>query len=445
MLARLTNGIVTFFERWMPDAFVVAVTLSALTFLLSITIAGASPGEAITAWGDGFWDLLTFTNQIVLILLFGHTLAHTPTVQRILKGTAGFVRTPRGAYVTVAFVSCIASLFYSALGLVAGAVAARAVGAAARERGIPVHYPLLVACAFCGIVIWHQGLSSSIGLVIATPGHFLENLIGVVPSSETVFTPWNIAVAAVILFTLPFVMARLRPADAACRPMPEALAAEETAEVPVVEIGNSPAARIENTRWINIIFVVAGVAYLYVEFVSRGQGLDLNRLNFMFLIVAIALTRSPAHFLKLIVDASRIIGPFLLQYPFYAGIAGMMAATGLAQIVVNLFVEISTAQTLPIASFFSGAVLNLFIPSGGGQWADQGPIAMQAAVELGADIPKVAMAVAFGDEWTNLIHPLIAFPVLAIAGLQARDIMGYCAVALLYTGPIFLISLLLLI
>jgi short-chain fatty acids transporter len=429
----------------MPDAFVVAVALSALTFLLSIIVAGATPGEAVTAWGDGFWNLLTFTNQIVLILLFGHTLAHTPAIQRLLKSTAGFVRTSQGAYVTVAFVSCIASLFYSALGLVAGAVAARAVGALARERGIPVHYPLLVACAFCGIVIWHQGLSSSIGLVIATPGHFLENLIGVVPSSETVFTPWNAAVAAVILLSLPFVMARLRPTDAGCRPMPAALAAEETVKAPTPEIARTPAARLENSRWVNIILVIAGGAYLFVEFIERGQGLDLNRLNFMFLIVSIALTRSPAHFLKLIVGASRIIGPFLLQYPFYAGIAGMMAATGLAQIVVNLFVEVSTAQTLPIASFFSGALLNLFIPSGGGQWAVQGPIAMQAAVELGANVPKVAMAVAYGDQWTNLIHPLIAFPVLAIAGLQARDIMGYCAVALLYTGPIFLISLLLLI
>lgn len=445
MLARLTSGFVTFFERWMPDAFVVAVVLSVITFLLSIVVAGASPSEAVTAWGDGFWNLLTFTNQIVLILLFGHTLAHTPAIQRILKGTARFVHTPDTAYITVAFISCIASLFYSALGLVAGAVAARAVGAAARQRKIPVHYPLLVACAFCGIVIWHQGISSSIGLVIATPGHFLEHLIGVVPSSQTVFTLWNITIAAVILFTLPFLMARLRPADNACQPMPEDLAAEETAEEPDVEKRDTPAAMIENGRWINIIIVAAGAAYLYIEYIMRGHGLDLNRLNFMFLITSIALTRSPAHFLKLIVNASRIIGPFLLQYPFYAGIAGMMATTGLAQSVVNLFVEISTAQTLPISSFFSGALLNLFIPSGGGQWAVQGPIAMQAAIELGADIPTVAMAVAFGDQWTNLIHPLIAFPVLAIAGLKARDIMGYCAIALLYTGPIFLISILLII
>ncbi len=445
MLARLTNGIVTFFERWMPDAFVVAVALSALTFVLSMTVAGASASETVTAWGDGFWTLLTFTNQIVLILLFGHTLAHTPWIQRLLKGTAGFVRTSQGAYVTVAFVSCVASLFYSALGLVAGAVAARAVGAAARERGIAIHYPLLVACAYCGIAIWHQGLSSSIGLVIATPGHFLEGLIGVVPSSQTIFTPWNILVAAVVLFTLPFVMARMRPSNESCRPMPADLAAQETDEVHIDTVSDTPAGRLEGSRWVNLLLVVAGLAYLYIEFIERGRGLDLNRLNFMFLIAAIALTKSPAHFLKLIIDASRIIGPFLLQYPFYAGIAGMMAATGLGQIVVNLFVEISTAQTLPIASFYSGAILNLFIPSGGGQWAVQGPIAMQAAVELGADVPKVAMAVALGDQWTNLIHPLIAFPVLAIAGLQARDIMGYCALAMMYTGPIFLMSLLLMI
>ena len=120
-----------------------------------------------------------------------------------------------------------------------------------------------------------------------------------------------------------------------------------------------------------------------------------------------------------------------------------MNDSGLARMVVDLFVQISTAQTLPITSFFSGAILNLFVPSGGGQWVIQGPIAMQSALELGADVPLTAMAVSFGDQWTNLIHPLLAIPVLAITGLQARDIMGYCALALLYTGPIFIISLLL--
>jgi short-chain fatty acids transporter len=446
-VARITNNIVVFFERWMPDSFVVAVFLSVLTFALAITAAGATPTQAITAWGDGFWDLLTFTTQVVLTLLLGYALAYTPLMQRALKKAAGTVRSSRGAYLTVAFVSCGTALFSWALGLVAGAVMARTVGAVARERGIPVHYPLLVACAYAGIVIWHQGLSASIGLAIATPGHFLENSIGIIPTSQTLFTTWNAITAAVILLTLPFVMARLRPADEACRPLPASLAAEdaETADTPASDQRNTPASRLENSRVLNVLFVVVGVVFLFIEFVERGKGLNLNLLNFTFLVIGVALSRSPIHYLGLIVTAAKVVGPFLLQYPFYAGIAGMMADTGLARMVLDLFVQVSTAQTLPLTTFFSGAILNLFIPSGGGQWAVQGPIAMQSAIELGANVPITAMAVAFGDQWTNLIQPLIAIPVLAIAGLHVRDIMGYCAVALFYTGPIFVISILLMI
>ncbi len=444
-MARLTNAIVVFFERWMPDSFVVAIVLSVLTFALAVTTAGATPGDTIAAWGDGFWDLLTFTSQVMLTLLLGHALAYTPSMQRTLKRIAATVRSPQGAYLTVAFISSGTSLFSWALGLVAGAVMARTVGAVARDRSIPVHYPLLVACAYSGIVIWHQGLSASIGLAIATPGHFLEDSIGIIPVSQTLFTSWNAVTALVILLTLPFVMARLRPADTACRPLPEFASAETddaSANTDADQKG-TPAVRLENSRSLNLLFVALGLAFLFIEFIARGKGLNLNLLNFIFLVVGIALTRSPMHYLRLIVTAAKVVGPFLLQYPFYAGIAGMMADTGLARMVVDLFVQISTAQTLPITTFFSGAILNLFIPSGGGQWAVQGPIAMQAAIELGADVPLTAMAVAFGDQWTNLIQPLIAIPVLAIAGLHVRDIMGYCAVALLYTGPIFIISILL--
>lgn len=444
-MPRFTSSIVVFFERWMPDAFVVAVVLSALTFLLAVTVAGATPVETVTAWGDGFWNLLEFTNQVVLTLLFGYALAYTPFMQKMLRKAAGTVKSARGAYLTVAYVSCATALFSWALGLVAGAVMARTVGAVSRDRGITVHYPLLVACAYAGIVIWHQGLSASIGLVIATPGHFLEESIGIVSTSQTLFTTWNVLTAAVIFLTLPLVMARLRPADEACRPLPAAIAAEDEQafEAPATDNAGTPAARLENSRILNILFVLAGAGFLFIEFVIRGEGLNLNLLNFTFLVIGVALSRSPMHYLGLIITAAKVVGPFLLQYPFYAGIAGMMAETGLARMVVDLFVEISTAETLPITTFFSGAVLNLFIPSGGGQWAVQGPISMQAALELGADIPTTAMAVAFGDQWTNLIQPLIAIPVLAIAGLHVRDIMGYCAVALLYTGPIFIISILL--
>jgi short-chain fatty acids transporter len=105
------------------------------------------------------------------------------------------------------------------------------------------------------------------------------------------------------------------------------------------------------------------------------------------------------------------------------------------------FVSISTAETLSIWTFSSTALLNIFIPSAGGQWAVQGPIMTEAALQLGADIPRIAMAVTVGEVWTNAIQPLYAVPVLAIAGLHIRDIMGFCVIALMVNGVIYLTAL----
>ncbi|MBD25526.1 MAG: short-chain fatty acid transporter [Candidatus Marinimicrobia bacterium] len=447
MLSRFTSGLVTLFDRWMPDALVVAFVLTAITFILGIGLTETGPIEAISIWGDNLWNLLEFTNQVILVILLGYALAQTEAMQRLLRAAAGLVTTPSGAYITVTAVSLLSSFFGSGgFGLVAGAIIARTVGIVAHERNIPVHYPLLVACAYSGFVIWHQGLSGAIPLAIATPGHFLEPLIGIVPSSQTLLTTWNAAIAGIIFLTLPLFMARLRPTDETCRPIPaSSLEMDNKSNSLDAKEKNTPAARLENSRWLNLPIVAAGVIFLYIQVIERGTGLNLNIINFVFLILGIALSRSPLHYLNLIVGAARMAGPFLLQYPLYAGIAGLIADTGLARMVVDLFVQISTAETLPITSFFSGAILNLFIPSGGGQWAIQGPIAMQSALELGADVPLTAMAVAFGDQWTNLIHPFLAIPVLAITGMHARDIMGYCAVAFLFTGLIFLMALLILI
>lgn len=446
MLSRFTNDLVAFFERWMPDPLIVALVLTTITFVLGISLTETTPIGAVAIWGDNLWNLLEFTNQVILTILLGYALAQTGPMNRLLRNAAGLVKTPSGAYVTVTFASLVASFFGSGgFGLVAGAIVARTVGIEARERNLPVHYPLLVACAYSGFVIWHQGLSATIPLAVATPGHFLESLIGIVPSSQTIFTWWNAAIAGLIFLSLPFVMVRLRPADDACRPIPDSsLTMSDESENVETRNSDTPAARFDNSRWLNLPIVAAGLVFLYVQIFEREAGLNLNIINFSFLILGIALSRSPLHYLTLVVSAARMAGPFLIQYPLYAGIAGLIADTGLARMVVDVFAQISTAATLPITSFFSGAILNLFVPSGGGQWAVQGPIALQAAVELNADIPLTAMAVAFGDQWSNLIHPFLAIPVLAITGMQARDIMGYCAVAFLFTGVIFLGALIVL-
>jgi len=446
MLQAVTRFLVGILNRWMPDSFVVAVVLSLFVFVMAITAADYPVDATALAWGDSIWDLLRFTNQIVLTLLLGHVLAHTPPVRRVLMACAGLVRTPFAAYVATTMVAFVCTYISWGLGLVAGGIMARSVGESCRRSGIVIHYPLLVACAYAGFVVFHQGITASIPLTIAEPDHFLAAKIGTIPFTETALAPWSLAVVAATFLTLPFVMARLAPEESACTQLPDRLlgqpAEAEQAHDPALHDADTPAARLEQWRPLNFLLVACALFWLYHHFAANGAfALELNVVNLIFLTAGLALSHSPLQFVELVANAARIVGPFLVQYPLYAGIAGVMAVSGLAQMLVDVFVSLSSAQTLPFAAFFSAGVLNLFIPSGGGQWAVQGPIMMDAAVQVNADVSLTAMAVALGDQWTNLIQPLVVIPILAIAGLHVRQIMGYMVIALGWTGLIFVTGL----
>jgi short-chain fatty acids transporter len=442
-MSRIVATFVRLFVRWMPDSFAVALLLSILTFVLSVAVAGYSPGAAVESWGNSFWDLLRFTNQIALTLLLGYIVANTAPVRRLLLRLSKLARTPTRAYLLACLISGLCALFSWGLSLIAAGIMSRNIGETCRKNGVRIHYPLLVASAFAGFVIWHQGLSSSIGLALATPGHILEAEVGIIPISETLFVPWNIAVALLVLITMPIVMAALQPrGDEEVEEMPEHLLSKEETGKPSAQEELTPARRLENSRLLTWVVVGAGALFLAVHFGTRGAGLDLNTLNFAFLLAGMLLAGSPLRFIRIALEGGRVAVPFLLQYPFYAAIAGMMRDSGLAEIVVRFFVSISTADTLPFFGLLSGGLLNLFIPSGGGQWAVQGPIMMAAAQEIGADLPRVAMSVALGDQWTNLIQPLAIVPVLAIAGLGVRKIMGFTFFALLWSGTVFGVALL---
>ncbi len=445
MLRALAQPFVRIFGRWMPNPFIFAALLTVLTFVLAISVADYTVLGTVDAWGNNFWQLLTFSAQIAMTLITGYALSNTPPVRRALVAFAGTVRTPAGAYVLVCFSAGVGALVAWSIGFVIGAIIARQTASVCRQRGIAIHYPLLVASAYAGTVIWHLGLSSSIGLVIATEGHFLQDLIGIVPVSETILTPWSMGIALSVLLTMPFVMATLRPEPGEAAPIPEHLAFPEQAEVAddLPAQAATPAAMMENARVINLTLGLGGLAVLYLHFIEHGQGLNLNTVNFLFLTLGLLLSRSPLQYAELVADGGRTLGPILLQYPFYAGIMGMMLDSGLARMLADWFVSISTAQTLPFWSMISAGLLNIFIPSGGGQWAVQGPIMIEAARQLGADVPRVALGVAMGDGWTNMIQPFWTIPVLAIAGLHVRDIMGYCVIALFWSGLIFATGLLL--
>ncbi|MEM1245248.1 MAG: TIGR00366 family protein [Acidobacteriota bacterium] len=438
---RLAQTLARFFVRWVPDSFVVAVGLTLLTMLLAVSVAGYGPMETVNAWGDGFWNLLKFTNQITLTLLLGYVLANTPPMRWLLRSIASRIRTPYWAYVSSCLITGVCALVSWGLALIVAGITARAIGETCRREGVAVHYPLLVASSFSGFVLWHQGLSSSIGLAMATPGHFLEETVGIIPTRATVFTGWNLGVALFVLLTLPFVMASLAPREAdEIEPMPEELmGSSDTERDPRRE--RTPAERLGESRVFMLSFVGLGLAYMYTHFVVRGLGNTLDIFNFCFLIGGILMAGSLIGYVNIMLSGGRVAVPFLLQYPMYSGIAALMASSGLAALFIEAFVRISSSETLPLFAFLSGGVLNLFVPSGGGQWAVQGPIMMGAAAEVGANLPRTAMAVALGDQWTNLVQPLSVVPVLAIAGIPLSKIMAYCFLALIYTGIVFSLAL----
>lgn len=427
MFKRITMASVRLVERWLPDPYVLVLILTLITFVAGMLI-GNTPMQMIDHWGTGFWGLLQFSMQMVLILVTGWVLASTVFFRRILEAVSRLTRTPGQAIIGVTLVGLIASWINWGFGLVIGAMAARQIA-----RQVPeVDYRLLIASAYSGFLVWHGGLAGSVPLTIATEGHFLADKMGLIPTSETIFSFYNLAIVVALFIIVPLVNWLMMPDREHTVTVDPAKLVDEL-EVPRPE-KETPAYKLENSLLLSVAIGVMGVIFAAYYFISKSGGLNLNIVNFIFLMLGILLHGSPARLLKAVETAARGASGIIIQFPFYAGIMGMMLHSGLAQVISDWFVAISTADTLPLFTFWAAGLVNIFVPSGGGQWAVQGPIMIQAAQELGADLAKVAMAVAWGDAWTNMIQPFWALPALAIAGLRAKDIMGYCLIILVVSG-----------
>lgn len=442
MLSKTSDFFVGIFRKWMPDPLVIAILLTGFCFLAVHLLTDFAPAQAVDAWGNGYWKLLRFTAQMVLVLASGHVLAHTRAVHRLLVSVASHIRSARMAYVGLTTLASFAALVSWGLGLVVPAILSRVIANNCRERGIKVHFPLLVACAYCGAVsVSMQGLSASIPLLLNTPGHFLQAQVGLISLNETIFSWWSISIVVTIVLVLPQTMRRLAPENEHVIEFPATPAGLSGSERDVQnDTAYTPSQKMENARSITLALAFLGWIYLVRFFTTSGE-LQLDSLNLIFVVLGLTFANSPRHYIELLCNAVKVAGPFLIQYPLYSGLMALIADSGLGALVVGGFVAVSSAETLPLWTFFSAALLNIFIPSAGGQWAVQGPIVTEAALALGADIPRVAMSLAVGESWTNTIQPLFAVPVLAIAGLHLRDIMGYCVIALLTLAPIYLIAL----
>lgn len=433
MFKFLTRQSVKMVERYMPDPYVFVALLTIIVFACAMTLERQAPVDVIRWWGEGFWGLMVFTLQMVMVLVTGYVLASTPLVKGLLQRLAAQARTPGRAILLVTYVSLVASWLNWGFGLVVGALFAKELA-----RQVKVDYRLLVASAYSGFLVWHGGLAGSIPLTIATEGHFLQDAIALIPTSETIFSFYNLAIVAALFVTIPLVNWLMLPDDKDAVLVDPAKLEEKSS---VVDGADRPAARLENTKLLGWLVGGAGIAYMFDYFVVRGGALNLNIINFSFLFLAIFLHGSARSLLDSVDQAVKGAAGIVLQFPFYAGITAVMAESGLIASLSGAITSVATTMTLPFWTFISAGIVNMFIPSGGGQWAVQGPVAIETAAVLDVEVSRIAMAVAWGESWTNMLQPFWALPVLAIAGLKAKDIMGYCLIQLFVSGIVMAIGL----
>ena len=417
-------------QRWLPDTFVIAIILTAVVFLAGMFSQGQGIGAMADHWGNGVWKLLGFSMQMVLILVLGTVLAMSRPIKAALRAIAQIASTPAQGIILVTLTSMLALWVNWGFGLVVGALLAREVASHVKDS----HFPLLIAAAYSGLLVWHSGLSGSIPLKIASTGNdALSQLLEgqTVPLMETIFAWQNIAIIVALAVSLPILNILMMP-DKNNR---LGLTVEEEPEPTVDLTAMSPAEKLEHYPIINYLLVAIGAVYLFGFFAS-GRSISLNEINLCLLLAGLALHINPRNYLNAMNSAIGTSSGIILQFPLYAGVMGMMVGSGLAGAMSQWFVDISSAQSFPVITFLSAGVVNFFVPSGGGQWAVQAPIVVPAAAELGVPVSKAAMAVAWGDAWTNMIQPFWALPLLALSGLNLRQIMGYCVVILLWSGAL---------
>lgn len=474
-------------RKYIPNPFIFAIILSGVVFVMGLVLTPTGPFQMVKHWYGGFWNLLAFSMQMAVILLFGYVLASSPPARKIIDSAA---RLPKSAGQGIILITALAVVFgYISwgLGLIVGAIAAKEVCRQAKLRGIRMHYPLAAAAGFSGLIIFNCGFSASAPLLVNTQGHFLMKEIGLIPITQTILTPYNLIVIVAYLLIIPLVYRAMHPrgngieeirddeAASLAVPVQSPPAGSVAGQHSIAKSGefnrdltaavtgagagaasvsadwseDTPssktiAERLEEAPALTWLVVIAGTSYLAYHFGTRGFDLNLNIVNFTLLVLGMVAHKTPAAYVKAIDEGVTTCGQIILQFPFYAGIMGMMGASGLVAVFANWLVAVSTPFTFPFVAFVSAAVTNMFVPSAGGQWAVQGPLLIEAAKTLNVDIGVTIMAFSYGDQLTNAIQPMWMLPLLGLTALKARDILGYTAIMMMVAFIIFGIGITLL-
>jgi len=443
-------------EKWVPNPFLFAVLLTIIAYIAANLATPDGPVENIRNWYGGFWTLLTFAMQMVLILVTGYAVADSDFVSGYLDRLASWPDNNAQAAAATGVVGMIGGYFHWGVGLIVGAIFAIFVARAGHKRGKTFHYPLLAAAGYTSQVIWHVGPSTSAGLLSATEGHVFADVFGVVPLSESVFTVYAFGIAVLVFLTVVPTLAYLAPDEADSTGIEEYAPSliesggeadartDGGATATTAENDMSPADRLNESRIVAYLLATGMFVYIIQYFVNAGgigEALNLNVFNFTFVALGLVLHKTPQAYMGAIRDATEGAAGIILQFPFYAGILGIISGSGLSDIIAEGLLAVATPETFPVVAWLLGGFMNLFVPSGGGEWGIIGGVVGGAATELGVPVGKAIIAYGVGDMWTNMFQPFWAIPLLGLTKMRARDILGYTLVVMVVLTPVFALGL----
>ncbi len=424
-----------------PSPLVLAIILSFVVYFLALLFTSSPETEnaypilLMSYYQKGFWDLLAFAMQMMLILVLGNVLALTPFFQSLIKFILSRINSASSALLLTVFFSIILTWFNWGLGLIFSALLVRSIAEKARLNSLKINYPLLVAAAYSGMMIWHGGLSGSAPLKVAESNHFLSDVTGIIPVSQTIFSTMNLVLYASFLILIPltfFLLSKIKI----------------NRYTPLSDLPEHVSVSQSDTKlkrnYLGLVFgAVLAFIVVYQFYLFGFSTLNINLINLILLSLGLLLYANLDQFMNAVKTAIVSSAGIMIQFPIYAGIMGLMKYSGLAEVFTQSLISISTPLTLPVFGFFSAAVVNFFVPSGGGQWAVQGPILVEAAQHLGVSMPKIIMALVYGDQLTNMIQPFWALPLLSITAVKAKSIIPYTFVVMIVGGLASIVVLLL--
>ena len=431
VIQRFGNALTQVSERWMPDSIIIVWILTLIIFISAMVWGDASPRKAVEAWGGGFWTLLPTSMQICIMLMTGYVVARAPVLNRLWQRLALLPSPdkPAQAVLLLSIFSMVTACVHWGLSLMASSMLAVFLV----RRAPRVDYRLLIASAYLGLgCTWHAGLTGTAPLWANTPDNPLVKnkvLTDLIPQSQTIFTPFNVILLLIVIVSVAVLMYLAHPtAEHDHKITQQQLEAQEISTLPEPPKDLSPSGRLIWWPGFNFGVLALGVAWLFYQ--ARGaanlsQLFTFDNTNFIFLLLGVALQYRPIFFIRAMEEAGRSVWGIIIQFPFYAGIFGLFTYTNLGRALAEGFVAIGTPQTFPLITYWFTGIINYFVPSGGSEWLVTSPYLVPAAQRIGVPMNKLILSYSWGNMMTDMIQPFFAIPLLSVAKVQFREIMGY--------------------